>query len=447
MVALASGLAAGVPTASPATEAAGVATTVTLVLVGDTGLGGSEQPVHAERATRHGTRHAFEELTRDIAGEIDGDLAFANLETVVTDRNDLRARRKAYVFRMHPDGLAHLVARGFNLFSTANNHAGDYGTEGILETIAHLEALRPHRIKAAAGVGKDRGEAGRPVRVDIKGRRIVLSAIGIGGGRTNEPGRPPRPGQMAYSETDDFREVVQRLGAADGYRILSAHYGAELDVTPDPDDADKLRDEAVREAGIDLVVGHHAHVAAGMQEIDGKLIFYGLGNFLHLGTQDMSRLGPCRDYGLLARVHLSAAPGGKLAARAIEVVPLTGMHLAPKPMAAEQATRRIGVLNKLARGLDVPAAHARGVRFAAQPDGSGLYCLAGAEDESGRIGKLCRDWPERSAALEAAGEAGGPSCGHARPQYARDRDRRGGRRAKRRQRSASDDFFKNLFGN
>jgi hypothetical protein len=146
-------------------------------------------------------------------------------------------------------------------------------------------------------------------------------------------------------------------------------------------------------------------------------------------------------------VQLAAAPGGQLAARAIEVVPLTGMHLAPKPMAPEQATRRIGVLNGLARALDVPQAHARGLRFAPQPDGSGLYCFAGAEKAEGRIGALCRDWPKRSAALERAGNGRGASCGHARPHYARDRDRGGGRRAKRRQRSASDDFFKNIFGN
>ena len=55
--------------------------------------------------------------------------------------------------------------------------------------------------------------------------------------------------------------------------------------------------------GIDLIVGHHAHVVRGV-EFAASLIFYGLGNFLHLGTANMTSSGICRDYGLMARVHL-----------------------------------------------------------------------------------------------------------------------------------------------
>jgi poly-gamma-glutamate capsule biosynthesis protein CapA/YwtB (metallophosphatase superfamily) len=416
---------------------------ITIVLAGDTGLGGDGQRVYAKRAVRHGTRHAFADLTKDIADHIDGDLAFANLETVVTDRNDLRAQRKAFVFRTHPDGVAHLVARGFNLFSTANNHVGDYGRAGIEATIASLEALKSEGLEAAAGVGRTRAEAGRPQSFDTRGRRFALSAVGIGGGRTNEPGKPGYPGQMAYSEDDDFAEVVQRLGDEKGYRILSVHYGSELDVTPGAQHVRKLRDKAVREAGIDLVVGHHAHVAAGVQEVDGRLIFYGLGNFLHLGTQDMSRRGRCRDYGLLARVHVALVAGGHLKARAVEVVPITGMHLAPKPMRASQASKRIAVLNGLARGLDDEDANARGLRFVAQPDGSGLYCFPNADLEPGRIGALCRGWAHRAA--EQAGSVQAAACGHARPQYASGRDEAPARRRKPKS-SAGDTILKSLFG-
>ena len=64
--------------------------------------------------------------------------------------------------------------------------------------------------------------------------------------------------------------------------------------------------------GIDLIVGHHAHVVRGVEMTpNGSLIFYGLGNFLHLGTANMTSSGICRDYGLLARVHLRR--GGRTA--------------------------------------------------------------------------------------------------------------------------------------
>ncbi|HEX9615929.1 MAG TPA: CapA family protein, partial [Anaerolineales bacterium] len=34
------------------------------------------------------------------------------------------------------------------------------------------------------------------------------------------------------------------------------------------------------EAGADLVVGNHTHVVQAIQEIDGIMVFYGLGNFV-----------------------------------------------------------------------------------------------------------------------------------------------------------------------
>lgn len=53
----------------------------------------------------------------------------------------------------------------------------------------------------------------------------------------------------------------------------------------------KLRHEAVLGQGIDLVVGHHAHVVQGIEIVDGRVIFYGLGNFLHPGMQNMAGMG------------------------------------------------------------------------------------------------------------------------------------------------------------
>ena len=282
---------------------------------------------------RHGTPHAWRELTGGIAAEINGDLNFANLETVVTDRNDLSAPDKAFNFRSHPAGVRHLVEVGFNLLSTANNHSIDFGERGMRETLRHLDALEAVGLRAHAGVGIDREAAVRPRDIASKGARLLFSAIGIGAGsyRATEH----RPGQLLYAAPEDFTAMVQRLAGTEGdYRMLSVHYGEERQVMPGAADLRKLRDEAVRAAGIDLVIGHHAHVAAGVQEIEGRLIFYGLGNFLHLGMQDMAGFGICRDYGLLARLHLARGGDGRYRARAIEAVALTGMHVRTERMPA-----------------------------------------------------------------------------------------------------------------
>jgi poly-gamma-glutamate synthesis protein (capsule biosynthesis protein) len=385
-------------------------TGLTLVIVGDTGLSGSLQPVRADAGLRHGTPHAWRELTGGIAAEINGDLNFANLETVVTDRNELGATDKAFNFRSHPAGVRHLVDVGFNLFSTANNHSVDFGERGMRETLRHLDDLEAAGLKAHAGVGIDREAAARPRGITGNGARLLLSAIGFGAGSYRATER--RPGQLLYAAPEDFSAVVARLASAEAdYRMLSVHYGDELQVMPGAADLRKLRDEAVRAAGIDLVIGHHAHVAAGVQEIEGRLIFYGLGNFLHLGMQDMAGFGICRDYGLLARLHLARGGDGRYRARAIEAVALTGMHVRTERMPAPQATARMHVLNHLASRLDDAAAKARGVRFTPQADGTGLYCAPGAADDGARIGALCRGWSEPAATPEPLARQIASSCG------------------------------------
>jgi poly-gamma-glutamate synthesis protein (capsule biosynthesis protein) len=408
---VAAGPAAADPSAEPVSRPA--SNTLTITLGGDLGLGGSGQPVEAGGALRHGASTPWASLTAGIKPLLTGDLNFANLETVVTDRNALGPVDKAFNFRSHPAGVGHLVDIGFNVFSTANNHAIDYGGPGLADTVRHLSALGARGLKAWPGVGFGRQAAARASDITLKGTRVRISAIGIGGGRfdTKVEGRTEPATMLSYHSPTDFAETLDGLVEAEGdYRILSVHYGAELQVRPSQADQERLRDMAVIQGGIDLVVGHHAHVALGVQTVGGKLIFYGLGNLLHPGMQNMEGQGLCRDYGLFARVHLAIDPVGKPRARAIEVIPLTDMHAKAKPLAADEAKVRIAVLNHLARDLDHDESGAAGVRFTALPDGRGLHCLPGAGDEAGAVGALCRDWQPPATDAQLARRVAA-SCG------------------------------------
>lgn len=428
--------------AEPADDGVESSEPLVIVIGGDLGLGGSRQPISATGGYRHGRLMPWTTLTAGIAPLLDGDINFANLETVVSDRRRLRPTPKAFNFMMHPNGVRHLVGVGFNVFSTANNHAIDFGQEGLRQTLGHLADLRGAGLLAAPGIGRGRANAMAPSLVRRKGRTIAISALGIGGGRLAAGSRRGRIGQMAYNAKDDFADTVTALGAQTAdYRILSVHYGRERAVRPSRSAVAKLRDVAVRNAGIDLVVGHHAHVAAGVQQVDGKVIFYGLGNLLHLGMQDMAKFGPCRDYGLMARVYVAAGDDGRLHAYAIEAVPLTRMHDAARPMTGAKAARRIAMLNGLARGLDDAAGGARGLRFVAQADGSGLHCLPGADGVGGRVAQLCRGWqaPERKAYRRtAACGYVGQVAGRTKRRRAHPRYRRAKAKDRRRAKAARD---------
>lgn len=373
---------------------------LTIVLAGDTGLNGSFQPVHAGFAFKHGARLPFGDATPGVAPLINGDINFANLETVVTDRNDLPASLKMFGFRTHPDGIRELLRIGFNVFSTANNHSMDYGSAGARETIRQLDALGV----AHAGLGLTRASASAARIVERRGVRVAFGALGIGGSGFGSLGADEeRPGQLTVSDRD-LADVTASLNAASAdYRILSAHYGAEFDVTTSS--SDRRRFAAVIAGGADLVVGHHHHVAAGVELVDGKPVFYGLGNFLHWGTQDMGRHDMCHDYGLVARVHLSAPEGARLSVTAIEAIPVTGMHMKPRRMDAIASMERVQALNHLNRQFGE-----QGVRFAVEADGTGLYCTAGADRLAGEIGSRCAASPGYKAPAAALGTRIAAAC-------------------------------------
>jgi poly-gamma-glutamate synthesis protein (capsule biosynthesis protein) len=300
---------------------------------------------------------------------------------------------------------------GFNLFSLANNHSFDYGGAGIEETLYHLAVANAEQPIAYAGIGSNFDEAIKPGCVDLDGTRIGFSAIGIvTGDEPEHRAGPDSPGQASYRDRADFEAAVAKLVALPAdYRILSVHYGLEGRVIPDERQLDDWRKFAAEEKGIDLIVGHHPHVAQGV-EIDGKsLIFYGLGNFLHPGTAEMTRFGLCRDYGLMAKVHLARIDGA-WRVEAIEAIPLTNTKVRPARFSTKEAEKRIYALNHLAAGLDDDTTK-RGVRFTPQANGSGLYCADGAAALGGKLATLCQGWqpaaePDQklAAKIEAACE-------------------------------------------
>jgi poly-gamma-glutamate synthesis protein (capsule biosynthesis protein) len=388
-------LTASIGTVQPTPPPSSSLDRMTIVLVGDAGFNPTDAKVEAGGIRKGKRVTSFSDTLAGISSEVDGDLAFINLETVVTDRNDLPPEGKgkgAFHFRSHPAALKALIDAGFNLFSLANNHSYDYGPQGVEETLYHLAVANAGKAIAYAGLGGNFDEAIKPGCVDLDGTRIAFSAIGImTGDQPQYRAGPGKPGQASYRDRPDFEATVEKLVALPAdYRILSIHYGLEGRVVPDERQLADWRGYAAGEKGIDLILGHHPHVVQGV-ELDGKsLIFYGLGNFMHPGTAEMSRFGLCRDYGLMAKLHL-AKLDGVWRPEAIEAIPLTDTQQRPERFSAAEATKRIQVLNHLAAGLDDEKG-AKGVRFTPQADGSGLYCADGAAGLGGELGTLCQGW-------------------------------------------------------
>ncbi len=369
---------------------------LTIVLTGDAGFNPKGAAVDPQGFRKDGKLLSFSDSLSSIAREIDGDFAFVNLETVLTDRNDLepdgKGQTSPYNFKSHPQALRALISRGFNLFSLANNHSMDYGANGAEETLYHMAVAAAEHPIAYAGIGTNFEEATRPGCLELGDVRLGFGATGIiTGQREEHRAGENKTGQASYRHPKDFALIVNRLAELPAdYRILSIHYGLEGRVVPDQRQLKEWRGFAAREKGIDLIVGHHPHVAQGVERAGNSLIFYGLGNFLHPGTAEMTRFGICRDYGLMAKVHLARLDSAWRVA-AIEAIPLAKTHMRPERFAPQEAVRRIYALNHLGAQLG-DGGSSEGVRFTPRPDGSGLYCAAGSDALGGKVAVLCADW-------------------------------------------------------
>ena len=373
---------------------------MTIVLVGDAGFNPTDAKVDAKRRCararssrllRHACRHRRARSTAISPSSI----SRPSSPTATTSRRKGKGKG-AFHFRSHPAALKALIDAGFNLFSLANNHAYDYGAQGVEETLYHVAVANAERAIAYAGIGSNFDEAIKPGCIDLDGTRIGFSAIGImTGDQPQYRAGPNKPGPGLLPRSARFR----------GDRGQARRHAGRL-----PHPLDPLRPRrprrcptsgssptgatfAAEQKGIDLILGHHPHVAQGV-ELDGKsLIFYGLGNFLHPGTAEMTRFGICRDYGLMAKVHLARIDGA-WRVEAIEAIPLTNTQDAsPSRSPPQEATKRIYALNHLAAGLDDEQGR-KGVRFTPQADGSGLYCADGAAGLGGKLGTLCQGWQQ-----------------------------------------------------
>ena len=139
--------------------------------------------------------------------------------------------------------------------------------------------LKENNIKYV-GAGRDLSEATKPAYFDVKGVKIAFLAyseiIPAGYGATEYyPGIAP--GRMIYGGAtfdDDIKSAKKNADIV----IVLFHWGEEHTFYADSWQME-LAHQAV-DMGADLVVGSHPHVLQGIEEYNGSVIAYSLGNFV-----------------------------------------------------------------------------------------------------------------------------------------------------------------------
>ncbi len=194
-------------------------------------------------------------------------LAFANLESPFYDQGPRAA--EGLVFKAEPNTIEGLVATGFDVLSTANNHTLDQNLEGLNYT---LSWLRLHNI-TPIGTGKD---CHKGIIKEVDGIKFGFLAYSYAA--YNDAGIVPHPMVCSFNDQKTMVADIKTLRPSVDYLIVSAHRGKEYVRDPEPEAVITAR--ALIDAGADLFVGHHPHWIQTMEEYNGKFIFYSLGNFV-----------------------------------------------------------------------------------------------------------------------------------------------------------------------
>lgn len=185
------------------------------------------------------------------------DFTLVNLEVVLADEGN--STGKLFTFRGPTAYSNILTGSSVEGVTLANNHSRDYGTAGYDSTKLTLD-----------NAGVSYVEAYTSTLITLEDGLVVgLYAI---------------DGSVAGIEKDRAVEGVKQL-KEDGAEliIVAAHWGNEGKYRPNATQQDVGK--ALIDAGANIIWGHHPHVLQKIEEYNGGIIYYSLGNFSFGGNR------------------------------------------------------------------------------------------------------------------------------------------------------------------
>lgn len=209
----------------------------------------------------------------------EADVTVGNLECVIAEGGE-PVEPKAYTFRAPLVAADALQLGGFDVLNVGNNHALDYGYGALQETFA----LLTERGLTAVGVGENEAAVHAPVILERNGVRLAfLSYVDVAIETRSQfdtrswAALGDAPG-LAWADPERITADVRAARQQADVVIVFLHSGLEgrLDVFR----MQKIPARAAIDAGAALVIGSHPHLLQPVEEYNGGLIVYSLGNFV-----------------------------------------------------------------------------------------------------------------------------------------------------------------------
>jgi hypothetical protein len=201
-------------------------------------------------------------------GKDKGDIGFVYDGDVYSGTN--------FVFNYHPRILSDLKVSGYDLITTANNHAADRFSIGIDKTI---QAARAIDLPIVGTRTSEEPNADFFKIIPIKNIRVAFISC------TEFLNLTDNTNQILFCEEEPIFKIIKGLSTRSDVDaiIVLPHWGVEYSHVP----ADFQKEYARRylEAGAMAVIGSHPHVLQPWEKYTTKngretLIIYSLGNFV-----------------------------------------------------------------------------------------------------------------------------------------------------------------------
>ncbi|HYJ03846.1 MAG TPA: CapA family protein [Chthoniobacterales bacterium] len=223
-----------------------------------------------------------------------------NLECVVSDLGTAAGKR--YSLRAPLEAIRVLADARINAVSLANNHAADFGQEGLLDSIARLRASEIAAIGAADTLEGAYAPHFFTTRDGSKGAVIALSDFEAKDAPIASTGQRERVA----------RAIAEARGKA-AFILCLVHWGDE-----NTDKVTERQRELARwliDHDVDAVVGSHSHCIQPMDFYHGRPIVYSLGNLVFDGAPSL----PSWKKGQLLEISLAPAQTRQASLRLIPV--------------------------------------------------------------------------------------------------------------------------------
>ena len=230
--------------------------------------------IRQAKATNYDFTDSFA-VIKDIVGK--SDLSVVNLETTIAkDTSDMSGYPE---FATHENVIKALKDTGFDVVSTANNHAYDRRLKGIDRTI---EIIEKYGLKRTGTFKQD--ESTNPLIVDVKGIKVgFFSYSEMLNGYEKLMLNSGRDTAVNLIDMDKIKKDVDYLKKNHADVIMCyMHWGEEY--SDYPNSYQKNTFKKLADMGVDLVIGSHPHTIQKSEVIEnnGKKSYcvYSLGNLV-----------------------------------------------------------------------------------------------------------------------------------------------------------------------